>query len=311
MPRPPRICGQSGATARSTDLFALQDEITRWIAVALNRELIVAPASRPTEHPDALDYILRGRAAVSAQTSRGTYAEAISFFERALGLDPQSAIAQSWLGLTLANRVINQMTDTPTADIASAEVLVGQALSSSPRSATAHLAKGEVLRAHRRYEEAIPEYEMVLAVDRNSVWALFALAHCKLMIGRIEDVIPLMEQAICLSPRDPQIAVIYYRIGEVHLLQSRTDEAIRWLEKARSANPELMYVHGFLASAYALKDETESATAELDEARKIGGNDRYSSISHLRSEYLGVPKVRALFEATYLAGLRKAGMPEE
>ena len=25
----------------------------------------------------------------------------------------------------------------------------------------------------------------------------------------------------------------------------------------------------------------------------------------------GVPKIRALFEATYFAGLRKAGMPEE
>jgi hypothetical protein len=27
--------------------------------------------------------------------------------------------------------------------------------------------------------------------------------------------------------------------------------------------------------------------------------------------YWGVPKVRALFEATYFAGLRKAGVPEE
>jgi hypothetical protein len=27
--------------------------------------------------------------------------------------------------------------------------------------------------------------------------------------------------------------------------------------------------------------------------------------------YFGVPKIRALYEATYLAGLRKAGMPEE
>jgi len=26
---------------------------------------------------------------------------------------------------------------------------------------------------------------------------------------------------------------------------------------------------------------------------------------------LGIPKIRALFETTYLAGLRKAGMPEE
>ena len=27
--------------------------------------------------------------------------------------------------------------------------------------------------------------------------------------------------------------------------------------------------------------------------------------------WLGVPKIRALYEATYFAGLRKAGMPEE
>src|SRR5215470_2451318 len=45
------------------DLFALQNEVTSRIAVALNLELIAAEAARPTENPDALDYILRGRAA--------------------------------------------------------------------------------------------------------------------------------------------------------------------------------------------------------------------------------------------------------
>src|SRR3954452_22341423 len=193
----------------TADLFGLQDDITRWIAAALDRELVVAAAARPTEHPDALDYILRGRAVVSNPRSHRTYAEAISLFERALELDPWSVAAQCWLALTLANRVVNQMTDTPAADITRAEGLVRQALGASPRSATVHFAKGEVLRAQRRYEEAIPEYETVLAFDRNSAWALFALGHAKLMSGSIEEVIPLMEQAICLSPRDPQIAVIY------------------------------------------------------------------------------------------------------
>ena len=45
-----------------------------------------------------------------------------------------------------------------------------------------------------------------------------------------------MEQVVRLRPPDPQIAVMYYRIGEVHLLQSRTDEVIASLEGARSAN---------------------------------------------------------------------------
>jgi len=37
------------------DLFALQSEITRQIAMALSSELVIAEAARPTEHPDALD----------------------------------------------------------------------------------------------------------------------------------------------------------------------------------------------------------------------------------------------------------------
>jgi len=295
----------------ATDLFALQDEITSRIAVALDLELIAAEATRPAEHPDALDYILQGRAAVSNPRSRGKYREAISLFERALALDPQSVAARSWLALTLANRVINQMTGRTAGDIARAKGLIGEALAASPRSATVHFAKGEVLRAEKQYEEAVPEYEMVLALDRNSASALLALGHSKLMIGSIEELIPLVEQAMRLSPRDPQIAVMYYRIGEVHLLQSSTDKAIPCFEKARSANPELHYVHAFLASAYALNGETERAAAELAEARRLVGDDQYSSIARLKTGYLGVPKIRALFEATLLVGLRKAGVPEE
>ena len=80
------------------DLLALQNEITSRIAVALNLELLAVEAARPTEHPDALDYILRGRAAWLKPRSRDTYAEAISLFEHALALDPGSVEAQSLVG---------------------------------------------------------------------------------------------------------------------------------------------------------------------------------------------------------------------
>jgi TolB-like protein/class 3 adenylate cyclase len=66
------------------DLFSLQSEITSRIAGSLNLELTAREAARPTAHPDALDYILRGRAAYSKPASHDTYAEAISFYERAL-----------------------------------------------------------------------------------------------------------------------------------------------------------------------------------------------------------------------------------
>jgi TolB-like protein len=79
------------------DLFAVQDEITSRIAVALDLELVSAEVTRPIEHPDALDYILRARAARLKPPSRENRAEVISLFERALALDPQSVEAQSRL----------------------------------------------------------------------------------------------------------------------------------------------------------------------------------------------------------------------
>jgi hypothetical protein len=44
------------------DLFVLQNEITSRIANALDLELISMEAARKIENPDALDYILQGRA---------------------------------------------------------------------------------------------------------------------------------------------------------------------------------------------------------------------------------------------------------
>jgi TolB-like protein/DNA-binding winged helix-turn-helix (wHTH) protein len=297
----------------TSDLFALQDEITSRIAVALNFALIGAEAARPAANPDALDYILRGRAAMNRPPTRENYVEAIGFFKHALMLDPRSVDAQSWLATALVRRVIDQMSDSAAADIARAQGLIGQALAASPSSPFAHFAKGDLLVAQRQFAEAIPEYETVLAADRNSVDALAIIGRQKINIGMIDEAIPLVEQAIRHSPRDPRwIGIWYLWIGQAHLLQSRTDEAILWFEKAHSATPGLPIVHLCLTSAYALKGDSNRAAAELVEARRLAGDDRFSSIARVQANgYWGVPKVRTLFEPTLLAGLRKAGMPEE
>jgi TolB-like protein/Flp pilus assembly protein TadD len=300
----------------TADLFALQNEITSRLANALGVELIAAEAARPTEHPDALDYILRGRAVLLRPRTPDTHREAINLFEHALALDPQSVEARVRLANALVGQVLLGMTDSASAEpgIARAEELVDRALAASPRFALAHVAKGHVLRVQRRLEEAIPEYEAALALEPNAVYALINLGWCKLHTGSIEDVTPLVQQAIRLSPRDPRIGACYHLIGIVHLLRSHIDEAIVWLEKARGALPGIPAHRSHLAAAYALRGETERAAAELAEARRLGGGDRFSSIARLKAfsgGWWGVPKSRALFEATYFTGLRKAGMPEE
>ena len=295
------------------DLFALQNEITSRIAIALHLELVGAEAARPAFRPDALDYILRARALYLGRLpTRQNYAEQIALYERALALDPGSEKVQGFLAWQLAARVLDQMTDTVASDIARAETLAARALIAFPRRALPHYAKAQVLRVQQRFQEAIPEYETVLALNRNWVNAIATLGYCKFITGSIEEAIPAQERAIRLSPRDSRIWLYYYWIGQVHLLQSHIDEAMFWFEKARGANPEHTLPHAYLASAYALNGEIERGTAELAQARLLGSDDRYSNIARLRAEGpLGVPKIRALFEATYFAGLRRAGMTED
>jgi adenylate cyclase len=295
-----------------SDLFALQNEITGRIAVALNAEMIAAEAARWTKDPDVMDFIFRGRAAYLKPVTPESHAEAVGYFDHALALDPGSVQAQASLASALAARVLDAMSDRRNLDVERAKELARQALAASPRSQAAHFAEGQALRAQRRFEAAIPEYETVIAQDRNSVGAISALAECRLVVGPIDEVIPLQEQALRLSPRDPYVSNMYNRIGVAHLLQSHTDEAIVWLERARSANPVHYAPHALLASAYALKGDAQRAAVELAEARRLALDGRFSSIARL--EALGAPwgaKIRPLVEATIRAGLRKAGVPEE
>jgi adenylate cyclase len=247
--------------------------------------------------------------------SRDSLAEAVSLFEHALLLDPQSVEAQTRLAGSLAGRVLNGMTDAPAADLARAEELIDRALAASPRYVAAHVVKGDAMRAENRCKEAILEYESALASNSNLPGALNGLGLCKLSAGSIDEVIPLVEQAIRRSPLDPQIGTWYGSIGIAHLLQSRTDEAIVWLEKGRSAGPAKPFIHLYLAAAYALGGgDLRRAANELTEARRLRGEGSFSSIAKIKTSGLWrslSPKTRALFEATELAGLRRAGMPEQ
>jgi len=292
------------------DLFALQNEITARIARALQSQLPIAEARRPTDHPDALDYILRGRAVLTRPISKENSDEAVTLFDTALALDPHSADAAAWLAATLAFRVTDELSDFPDEDLHRAERLAAQALAEAPYNALVHYVKGQVLFAQSRCQDAIPEFEQAIKLDPSRAPAYARVGFCKFLTGSAHDAIPYFEQAIRLSPHEPAIAPWYGRMGVIYLLQAHTDEAIGWLEKAKSENARLAFVHAFLAAGYAEKGEIERARAELAAARQL--SSIYSSLASVqKSNWYDNPKIRALAEANYFPGLRRAGIPEE
>jgi TolB-like protein/class 3 adenylate cyclase/Tfp pilus assembly protein PilF len=292
------------------DLFALQNEITARIANALQGQLAIAESRRPADNPDAIDYILRGRAVLTNPISRENYDKAEEYFNKALTLDPKSVDAAAYMAVALTVRVTDELTDSPEEDLHRAEQLAAQALAAAPNDGLAHYAKAQVLRAQSRFKAAIPEYETAIALEPSRAPAYAHVGWCKFLTGSAEDALPYFEHAIRLNPSGPGIAPWYGRMGVIQLLESHTDDAVLSLEKASSENARLPFVHAYLAAAYALKGQTERAHAELAEAQKL--SNAYSNLANVeKSTWFDNAKIRALAEATYFPGLRKAGLAGE
>lgn len=158
----------------------------------------------------------------------------------------------------------------------------------------------------------MPEYELAIMPWPNWMSPIRQMAACKFYTGSGDAVIPLFEQVIRLGPRDPSVGANYFWIGLVHLFQTRTAQAIMWLEWARGASPETAPPHYLLASPYGIAGELDSAAKELTYARRLDITNRYTTIARVKANGdLNKPALHERFESVFLVGLRKAGMPEE
>lgn len=145
------------------------------------------------------------------------------------------------------------------------------------------------------------------------VSAWHGLGQCKLYMGAIDEVIPVEQRSIELDPLGNSVPFAFARIGLVYILKSQFTEAIGWLEKARDSNPNIPFFREYLVSAYALNGEPERAAEELEQRRKMSPRLPSIAASKMRqeTEFHASPKYMALREETLVAGLRKAGVPEQ
>ena len=203
----------------------------------------------------------------------------MSLFERALAIDPRSVEAQSFLAISLTGRVLAGMSDSRADDLSRAGGLIGQTLSAAPASGFAHFAKGQLLRAQHRCAAAIQEFEAVLAVNRNSAAAIARVGYCKLRIGSPEEAISVIEKAIRISPRDPQLGVWYFWIGQAYLLQSRLGDAVAWPFRPRSA------VVPTLPNADCMLPSMPKSPRRRQRRRKGLGHDRRSAADFAGQHY--------------------------
>jgi TolB-like protein/class 3 adenylate cyclase/Flp pilus assembly protein TadD len=245
------------------DLFDMQDEIVSRLANTLNAQLVDAEAQRAqrSTHPDAMDLYFQGRSLLNRLFNPENLAQARTFFERALVLEPSNIEALYCCAVVDAQNAVNYFTDDDRiALLTAAETVLIKVLSIAPDHAGAHGQLGSAYIQTNRVDQGIAESERALALDRNMAWVHANIGLAKFLIGRSAETEAHVSEALRLSPRDPRAPMFMFNVGVAKLWDAADAEAVVWLRRSVEINRNWPIAHFQLAAALA-------HLGKLDEAR--------------------------------------------
>jgi TolB-like protein/class 3 adenylate cyclase/Flp pilus assembly protein TadD len=290
------------------DIFALQDDITENVTMALEVKLIEGEQARirrgKTDNPEAYEYFLRALKSGRRFTKEGI-SQARKLLEKAVELDPNYAHAWQEIGRMHYRDARFGWTDTPDQSLALAEKLAKKTLAINDSDADAYLTLSVVYMARRQHDKAIAYGEKALALAPNSADIHTGIALPFYYSGRANEAIELVKKAMRLSPYYPGWYLPV--LGHAYRLAGQYKEAIEALESWRDrANPrsELPYV--MLAFTYVEAgrgEEARVAVAELLKRKPKASIEGYAKSKFFA--YKDPAEIKRVLDS-----LRKAGLPE-
>jgi adenylate cyclase len=285
-----------------TDVFALQDEITKKVVAAIEPRLLEAEGlrsqSRSPDDLDAWDMVMRANSLFWRLTKTEGEA-AIAMLKKAIELYPDYAPAQSMLAFAmLVSRLFGW---TLVAPVKEAAVLAKRAAELDDSDPWAHFALGYVAYMSRRTDEAKQEYQRATDLNPNFAAAYGYLGWAFASAGRTDEAIALSEQAIRMSPHDPQNVIFNNVLSVAHYLAGRYTEAISFARKAVQQRDGMTSGHRILIASLAMANQLEEARTALQRLKELQPS---VSIAWCEEHIPYTPDQMPKF----LEGLRKAGL---
>jgi tetratricopeptide (TPR) repeat protein len=263
-----------------TDIFAVQDEITREIVAALAVELTRDERQRArgpgTWSIEAYEYVLRGRELARRHTPQ-TKAEASPLFERAIELDPGFAAAHAELALLHVIDYVNGWSKNPEHSLDLGHRLTQEAVALDETEPQARFVLGVALLWMKHLDRASAEARRAIALDPNLAHGHALLGHVLHYAGRSEEALVPLHQAMRLDPYYPDIYLHF--LAQSYFMLGRYEDAVAALRRRLERNPATDISRVLLAACYGHLGRSEVARAEWEEALRI--NPAYS-LEHRR-----------------------------
>lgn len=301
-----------------TDIFAIQDEITKSIVEQLKVRLFPeekkAISQNPTDNIEAYTLYLRGREFFHNLT-KWFVQLARQMFVKAVEIDP--GFARAYAGIANCDARLAGSYGAPI-EVDEIIATAGKALALDPNLADAHAAMGHALSNGGRSDEAEQAFEGALAIDPNNFEANYLYARLCMKQGRRDRAAELLIRAVEVQPGDSQSAFLlnnvlrglgrleeserYGRLGlkraeeqlRLHPESSRPaqlgacvlarlgerDRAIAWVERALSIDPEDANCQYNAACVWAVLDEADRAFDQLKLWSEQTGADSRRWLGH-------------------------------
>jgi adenylate cyclase len=288
-----------------TDIFAVQDDITRSVVSALEPHLYDAEgfraARKPPESIDAWGLVVRAIGLVS-RVGRRQNEEARALLERAIALDPAYARAHAVLAWAQWWSALCYWWDDTAAGYAAATRHAEDAVALDPYEPWARMTLGLSLSTARQHARAIAELRAALDLNPNFALGQTAYGWALLRAGATDAAIEETGRALRMSPLD-SFAGFYVAIHGLALLGARRfDDALPFLRASVAAFAEYSGHYNTLISCC-------GHLGLLDEARDfIAARNRVGPPIHLallRRNLAGYAHA-----GVFLEGCAKAGVPE-
>ena len=286
------------------DIFALQDEITRSVAAAIEPHLLAAEGvralSRSASDLGAWELVAQAQTHFWRLT-RADYDKAIDILNRAVEAYPDYASARSLLGFCLVFAAHMGWIDRDQGLLPGSQHAI-RAIALDDRDPWGHIALGYWALMQRRTEESIAAFRRAVILNPNSAVAHSHLSHGLAFAGQDREAIEHGEDAIRLSPLDPEMARFLGGIAVAHYTAGRFAEALDCTTKALRLRP------GF-QGAQRLRCASLAQAGHVDEARSLLAMVRREqpelSIDWIRAS---VPYQTPQLMEHFLEGMRKAGL---
>jgi TolB-like protein len=286
------------------EMFAVQDEITRSVAGAIEPRLLAAEGiralARSREHLGAWDLVAQAQTHFWRLT-RADCEAAVRPLRQAVECHPDYAPAHGRLGFCL---VFATHMGWIAADrgMRPGREHAARAVALDDCDPWGHIALGYRAMMERRTGESVAAFTQAVDLNPSSAAAHSHLSRGFAFAGRDREAIEHGHEAMRLSPLDPERALFLGAIAVAHYTAARYDEAVRYTAEALRLRPGFQGAQRLHCASLAQVGRTEEARAFLATVRH---EQPGLSIQWVRDN---VPYQTPRLLEHFIDGLRRAGL---